>query len=102
MRIAILLTMCAAAMTIAAQPVALPRAAPESVGLDPNRLKEATALLNQFVIDRKIAGAVGAVAREGKVAYLEAIGFQNLESRTPMTGAFAVPHLLDDERRSRQ
>ena len=85
MRIAIALTICAAAVVIAAQPVALPRAAPESVGLDPNRLKEATALLNQFVIDRKIAGAVAAVARNGKVAYLEAVGFQNLESRTPMT-----------------
>ena len=84
MRIAIVLTMCAA-VVVAAQPVALPRAAPESVGLDPNRLKEATALLNQFVIERKIAGAVAAVARDGKVAYLEAVGFQNLESRTPMT-----------------
>ena len=84
MRIAIVLTMCAA-VVIAAQPAALPRAAPESVGLDPNRLSEATALLNQFVIDRKIAGAVAAVARDGKVAYLEAVGFQNLESRTPMT-----------------
>jgi CubicO group peptidase (beta-lactamase class C family) len=84
MRIAIVLTMCATVI-IAAQPVALPRAAPESVGLDPNRLKEATALLNQFVSDRKIAGAVAAVARNGKVAYLEAVGFQNLESRTPMT-----------------
>jgi CubicO group peptidase (beta-lactamase class C family) len=85
MRIAIVLALCAAAVVIAAQPVALPRAAPESVGLDPDRLKEATALLNQFVIDRKIAGAVAAVARDGKVAYLEAVGFQNLESRIPMT-----------------
>ena len=79
------LTLCAAGVVIAAQPIALPRAAPESVGLDPNRLNEATALLNQFVVDRKIAGAVAAVARSGKVAYLEAVGFQNLESRTPMT-----------------
>ena len=84
MRIAIVLTMCTA-VVIAAQSVALPRAAPELVGLDPNRLKEATALLNQFVIDKKIAGAVAAVARNGKVAYLEAVGFQHLESRTPMT-----------------
>jgi CubicO group peptidase (beta-lactamase class C family) len=84
MRTAIVLTMCAAVI-ITAQPAALPRAAPESVGLDPNRLNEATALLNQFVLDRTIAGAVAAVARDGKVAYLEAVGFQNLESRSPMT-----------------
>src|SRR4026209_582776 len=85
MKIAIVLTMCAVAVVIAAQPVALPRAAPASVGLDPNPLKEATALLNQFVSDRKVAGAVAAIARNGKVAYLEALGFQNLETRTPMT-----------------
>lgn len=84
MRIAIALALYTAVI-IAAQPVTLPRAAPESVGLDPNRLKETTALLNQFVRDRKIAGAVAAVARSGKVAHLEAVGFQNLKSRTPMT-----------------
>jgi CubicO group peptidase (beta-lactamase class C family) len=85
MRIAIVLAGCVAAVVVTAQPLALPRAAPESVGLDPDRLKEASALLTQFVVDQKIAGAVGAVARKGKVAYLEAIGFQNLDSRVPMT-----------------
>lgn len=68
-----------------AEPVPLPRVAPESVGLDPARLKEATTLLNQFVADRLIAGAIGAVAQSGKVAYLETVGFQDLESRVPMT-----------------
>ena len=85
MRLAIVLTVCAAAVVIVAQPLALPRAAPESVGLDSNRLKEASGLLNQYVAEQRIAGAVAAVAREGKVAYLDAIGFQNLESRAPMT-----------------
>ena len=63
MRIAIVLTMCAVAVVIAAQPVALPRAAPESVGLDPSRLNEATALLNQFVISWKIRARVFATAK---------------------------------------
>jgi len=62
----------------------LPRAAPESVGLAPARLRAATDLLNQFVAERKIAGAVSAIARRGKLAYLEAVGFQDLETRTPM------------------
>jgi CubicO group peptidase (beta-lactamase class C family) len=85
MRVAIVLAACVATVIIAAQPVPLPRTAPESVGLDPNRLKEASALLNQFVAERKIAGAVAAVARRGRVAYVDAVGFQNLESRVPMT-----------------
>jgi CubicO group peptidase (beta-lactamase class C family) len=73
------------AALMAAEPVPLARVAPESVGLDPARLAEATALLNQFVANRRIAGAVGAVARGGKIAYLEAVGSQDLESKTPMT-----------------
>jgi len=62
----------------------LPRATPESVGLASARLREATDLLHQFVTEHKIAGAVAAVARKGKLASLEPVGFQNLDMRTPM------------------
>lgn len=63
----------------------LPRATPESAGMSAERLQAATALLRQFVADRKIAGAVAAVARRGKIVYLEPIGLQSFESRAPMT-----------------
>jgi CubicO group peptidase (beta-lactamase class C family) len=46
---------------------------------------EATALLKQFVGERKIAGAVAAVAQHGKTIYLEPVGVQDLETRAPMT-----------------
>jgi CubicO group peptidase (beta-lactamase class C family) len=65
----------------------LPRATPESVGMSGERLQAATALLRQFVADRKIVGAVAAVARRGKVIYLEPVGLQSLESKAPMTAA---------------
>jgi CubicO group peptidase (beta-lactamase class C family) len=42
-------------------------------------------LLTQFVADRKIAGAVAAVARRGRVVYFETVGVQDLETKTPMT-----------------
>jgi CubicO group peptidase (beta-lactamase class C family)/ketosteroid isomerase-like protein len=64
---------------------ALPRATPESVGLAPARLRQATDMLSRFVTEGKIPGAVAAVARQGKLAYLEAVGFQDLETRAPMT-----------------
>jgi CubicO group peptidase (beta-lactamase class C family) len=64
---------------------ALPRATPESVGMSSERLQVATALLRQFVTDRKISGAVAGVARRGKVVYLEPVGLQSFESRAPMT-----------------
>src|SRR5687768_6720393 len=63
----------------------LPRATPESAGMSGERLQAATALLRQFVADRKIAGAVGAVARRGKIVFLEPVGLQSLESRAPMS-----------------
>jgi CubicO group peptidase (beta-lactamase class C family) len=84
--IAIVLLMASnRAQTPAASADALPRATPESVGLAPARLRLATEMLAKFVADGKIAGAVGGVARKGKLAYLEAAGFQDLESRAPMT-----------------
>jgi len=58
---------------------------PAALGLDPAKLEEATALLRQLAADRKIAGAVAAVARKGQLAYLEAAGVQDLETKAPMT-----------------
>ena len=80
---ALSVVLAAASLLAAADP--LPRSAPETVGLSAATLREATTLLNQFVADRKIAGAVAGVARKGKVAYLEAFGVQDLQTRAPMT-----------------
>jgi CubicO group peptidase (beta-lactamase class C family) len=63
----------------------LERATPESVGMSGARLQAATAVLRQFVADRKIAGAVAAVARRGKLVYLEPAGLQNMETKALMT-----------------
>ena len=63
----------------------MPRATPDSVGLSVEQLQEATALLRQLVADHKIAGAVAAVARKGKIAYLEPVGLQDVKTRAPMT-----------------
>jgi CubicO group peptidase (beta-lactamase class C family) len=69
------------------QAAVLPRATPESVGVSGEKLQAVTALLRQFVADRKISGAVAAVARKGKLIYLEPVGLQSFESRAPMTEA---------------
>lgn len=66
-------------------PPPMARATPETVGMSTERLQLVTALLRQFVADHKIAGAVAAVARRGKIIYLEPVGLQSLETRAPMT-----------------
>ena len=63
----------------------LPPAPPGAAGLSQARLVEATDLLKRFVAEQKIAGAVAGVARRGTLAYLEAVGLQDVAARTPMT-----------------
>ena len=81
--IAVLMVVLALGMLRAAP--AMPRATPDAVGMSTERLQLATAILRQYVADRKIAGGVAAVARRGKLVYLEPVGLQSLESRAPMT-----------------
>ena len=72
-------------LTLVVQAQGVPRVTPATVGLNETKLREATQLLNQFVADQKIAGAVAAVARQGKLAYFESVGVQDLETKTPMS-----------------
>ena len=62
-----------------------PRATPAAVGLSAERLQDATAVLRQAVVDHQVAGAMALVARRGKIAYLEPVGMQDVESRVPMS-----------------
>jgi CubicO group peptidase (beta-lactamase class C family) len=72
------------AASLTAQSAPMPGATPSAVGLSEERLQQATALLRQMVMDRRIAGAVAGVARRGKIAYLEAVGLQDLTTRARM------------------
>jgi len=73
----------ATVIVVAADP--LPRATARDLGLSQAKLDEATALLGRYVKEQKIAGAVAGVARHGKLAYLQAVGVQDLATRAPMT-----------------
>lgn len=75
----------ATGMLIEREPAPMLRAIPEAAGMSTERLQAATAVLRQFVADHKIAGAVGAVARHGKIVYLEPVGFQDVAAKTPMS-----------------
>ena len=53
-------------------------------GMDPERLASIPIRMNTFVERGTIAGAVTLVARHGVVASLEAVGYQDLETKKPM------------------
>jgi CubicO group peptidase (beta-lactamase class C family) len=68
-----------------AQQPALPRVNPDIAGLSSAHLNEAGDLLNRYVSEHRIAGAVAGVARHGRLGYVQSVGFQDLQTRAPMT-----------------
>ncbi|HEU5294286.1 MAG TPA: serine hydrolase, partial [Burkholderiaceae bacterium] len=71
-----------AAALAAAQP--LPSARPEEVGLSSQRLARIGTWLKGEIDAKRIPGAVVLVARNGKVAYYEALGQQDPANPRPM------------------
>ncbi len=76
-------------LTLAAPPVigdstVLPQADPETVGMSAARLQRVSALMQRYVDDRHVAGAVTLVARHGQIVHHEAVGVADLDLGTPM------------------
>lgn len=62
----------------------LPRTRPEEVGMSAHRLERLTDVLQGYVDEGELAGAVALVARHGKVVYLNGVGFSDREAGTAM------------------
>ena len=77
-----LLFLLAAASLAAAS---LPTCKPEEVGLSTERLQRIHAMVQRHIDAGDVTGAVVLVARKGQIAYLEAQGTMDLETKKPMT-----------------
>jgi CubicO group peptidase (beta-lactamase class C family) len=74
-----------AVIALSALAQGLPRAeAPEEVGFSSARLKRLSSAIAGDVEKGVLPGAVVLLARNGKVAYLEAFGFADREKQVPM------------------
>ncbi len=62
----------------------LPQATPEDVGMSGERLKKVSDVVQEFIEERRIQGAVVGVARRGKVVYFEAQGVANVKTQQPL------------------
>src|SRR5215813_3869007 len=62
-----------------------PVCAQSSSGLSAERLKRLDALLQKYVDDNQVAGAVALVLRDGKPAYERAVGWSDKEAGRKMT-----------------
>jgi CubicO group peptidase (beta-lactamase class C family) len=85
LRILICAPVLAACVALSAFAQGLPRAdQPEAVGFSTERLNRLTATIQKDIDKGAIPGAVILIARKGKVAYFEALGFQDREKRVVM------------------
>jgi CubicO group peptidase (beta-lactamase class C family) len=62
----------------------LPQAAPQEVGMSRERLDRIRPILEKYITENQIAGAIALIARRGKVAYLETFGMMDKEAGKPM------------------
>src|ERR1700724_2236688 len=61
-----------------------PRSNPEAVGISAERLKRVSELMKRQIDAGSFSGSVTLVARNGRVAQLEAQGLMDIETRKPM------------------
>ena len=70
----------------------LPQISPEEVGMDSQKLQQADLIINQAIANKEIPGAVLAVVKNGRMAYLKAYGSKQLY---PSTIAMDVNTVFD-------
>ncbi len=79
-----------AGLTLSAQPApqrqapAGPGSAPSAVGVSAERFQRLHQGVQGFVDRKEVSGIVTLVTREGRTADIHAVGFQDVESKTPM------------------
>ena len=84
MKTTIALILGCALVALAARPFVVDKIDAEAAGMNSARLARIADRMKEFVTAGKTAGVVTLVARHGHVASLEAVGYQDLESKTPM------------------
>ena len=62
----------------------LPRAVPEDMGMSTARLERIKPVMQQWVDNGKIPGALTMIAREGKLVHFEKVGNQDIASEKPI------------------
>jgi CubicO group peptidase (beta-lactamase class C family) len=61
-----------------------PVVTPEEVGMSGARLANIRSVMNRHVAEKQIPGAIGLIARRGKIAYQETFGMADVEAGKPM------------------
>ena len=80
-----LLSLLSLVATLSVTAASLPTSRPEDVGLSSERLQRIHTLVQRHIDSGDITGAVMLVARKGQVAFVEAQGTMDVDTKRPMT-----------------
>ena len=80
-----LLSLLSLVVTLSVTAASLPTSRPEEVGLSSERLQRIHTLVQRHIDSGDITGAVMLVARKGQVAFVEAQGTMDVDTKKPMT-----------------
>lgn len=83
-RVLCTLTLILSLGSLAATAATLPSANPDDAGMSAERLERIDALIDRYIADQQIAGAVTMVARRGEIVHLESQGWMDRENQEPM------------------
>ena len=72
------------AAQVPARAAELPTSTPEAEGMSADKLAKVGEIMNRFIKDKKIAGGVVLVARNGKLVFRETYGLRNLDGKLPV------------------
>ena len=68
---------------------------PEEVGLSSERLQRVAQMIQRRIAAGDLAGAVVAVARKGRVAYVNAQGVMDLDTKQPMSSSSMLNETME-------
>jgi CubicO group peptidase (beta-lactamase class C family) len=72
-------------VTVIAGAQTLPQVSPDQVGMSQDRLNRIRAAMERDIAEGEMAGAIGLIARHGKIIYFESYGMADREANKPMT-----------------
>ncbi|MGY8770522.1 MAG: serine hydrolase domain-containing protein [Pirellulales bacterium] len=81
----LLFTLLAIGFSSSASAAEIASASPESVGMSATKLAEVNPVMDKFVADKRLAGGIVLVAKDGKIVHRSTHGQMDIEANKPMT-----------------
>ena len=72
---------------------------PDTVGFSSSRLDRIGTVVQSYVDQGKLPGAVTMIARRGQVVHAECFGMRDIEAKKTYAARYALSHFFDDETR---